>query len=60
MIYCKKNIIHTAEEYMAQGFAAEEVPKITRHDILFNKYVDEIITEEEKEEMYNLIDELGL
>ena len=59
-MYCKKNEIKINEEYITDGFAIEEVSKIRRHDILFNKCVDEEITEEEKEEMFALIIELGL
>lgn len=55
-----KNHIYTNEEYMAQGFAAHEVDKIRRHDILFNKSVDGLITEAEREEMFALVQELGL
>ena len=54
------NTIYTPEEYMAQGFEAWEVPYVTRHDILFNKYVMGIITEEEDEEMSRIIKMLGL
>lgn len=56
----KYNTIYTIEEYMNQGFTAEEAPKAKRHDILFNKYIDGIITEEEKKEMFIIIEELGL
>lgn len=64
MIY--QNIIYTDEEYMAQGFTAEECPKIRRHDELYNRdqksisYNVEPLTEEEREEMYRLAEELGL
>ena len=54
------NTIFSDEEYMAQGFTTEEVPKVREHDILFNKYVMEEITEEEKERMFALVKELGL
>ena len=54
----KKNTIYTNEEYLAQGFTREELPLIRRHDEMFNRY-DEL-TEEEKEELYELIDRLGL
>ena len=59
-MYCRKNEIKTDEDYIAEGFTYSEVSKIRRHDILFNKCVDEDITEEEREEMFALIDELGL
>lgn len=54
----KPNTIDTDEEYMAQGFTAEEVPMIRRHDILHNMANDKTI--EEWEEMYELIEKLGL
>lgn len=52
------NTIYTDEEYMAQGFTAEEVPMIRRHDELFNLHDDR--TEQETEEMYELVKKLGL
>jgi hypothetical protein len=61
-----QNTIYTNEEYMAQGFTAEECPKIRRHDELFNRdqmskfYNVEPLTKEEREEMYRLSKELGL
>lgn len=58
MITMTKNIIHTNEEYMAMGFTAEEVPMIRRHDELFNMGTSR--TEAETEEMFNLIEKLGL
>jgi hypothetical protein len=54
------NTVETIEGYIAQGFTAEEAPKAQRHDILFNKWVDGIITEEEDAEMEALVEELGL
>jgi GMP synthase PP-ATPase subunit len=61
-----QNTIYTDEEYMAQGFTAEECPKIRRHDELFNRYQQskfinvEPLTDEEMEEMYRLAKELDL
>lgn len=55
-----KNTIYTSDEYMAQGFTNEEVPYITKHDIIFNKYVDGIATDEEMEEMFRIQEMLGL
>ena len=52
------NTIFSDEEYMAQGFTKEEVEKVRRSDILFNNFDN--LTEEEKEEYYNLVEELGL
>ena len=52
------NIIYTDNEYMAQGFTAQEVPKVRRHDELFNKGEDR--TEEETMEMVAIQKELGL
>lgn len=54
----KLNTIDTDEEYMAQGFTAEEVPMIRRYDVLHNMANDKTI--EEWEEMYALIEKLGL
>ncbi len=60
------NTIYTDEEYMAQGFTAEECPKIRRHDELFNRYQlskfcnVEPLTEAEEAEMYRLVEELGI
>ena len=53
-----QNIIYTDSEYMAQGFTAQEVPKVRRHDELFNKGEDR--TEEETMEMVVIQKELGL
>ena len=53
-----QNIIYTYNEYMAQGFTAQEVPKVRRHDELFNKGEDR--TEEETMEMVAIQKELGL
>lgn len=55
-----KNIIYTIEEYIGQGFTTEEAPKAMRHDILFNKDYDGEATEEEREEMFMLAEELKL
>ena len=50
------NVVHTDEEYIAQGFTAEEVPMIRRHDILMNQYKrDGFLTEEEDAELMHLI-----
>ena len=55
------NKIFTDEEYMAQGFTAEEVPMIRRHDILFNQYKREgFLPEEEMYELYHLAEILKL
>jgi hypothetical protein len=56
----KYNIIYTNEEYMAQGFTAQEVPMIRRHDIIFNKDVDGEATEEEMAELVAIQRALGL
>lgn len=52
------NTIFTDEEYMAQGFTAEEVPMVRRSDVLFN--CRDEWTEEEAEEYYELVTKLGL
>lgn len=54
------NTIYTIEEYIAQGFTAEEAPKAMRHDILFNRYKRGMATEAMLEEMDAIIKELGL
>lgn len=54
------NIIKTFEEYMKEGFSAEEAPLIQEHDILFNKYQDGECTEAEAERMFKLVEILGL
>ena len=56
----KLNTIFSNKEYIAQGFTEEEVTLIKRHDILFNKYQTIGLTEEEKEEMFSLINTLRL
>lgn len=53
-----KNTIYTDEEYMAQGFTTEEVDKVRKTDIMFNNW--ENLTEEEKEEYFSIVEELGL
>lgn len=52
------NTIFTDEEYMAQGFTAEEVPMARRSDELFN--CRDVWTEEEEEEYHKLVIMLGL
>lgn len=54
------NVIKTFEEYMKEGFTAEEAPLIQEHDILFNKYQDGECTEAEAERMFELVEILGL
>ena len=54
------NTVYSIEEYIAQGFTAEEAPKMIRHDTLVNKLIDGIITEEEYEEIFVIAEELGL
>ena len=61
------NTIYTEEEYMAQGFTAEECAKVRRHDELFNQYKlneqgynVEPLTEAEWQEFYAIQKELGL
>lgn len=53
-----KNIINTIEEYMAQGFTAEEAIKVRKTDEMFNDWDN--LTEEQKEEYFALVEELGL
>ena len=52
------NIIYTIEEYIAQGFTAEEAPKVLRTDLMFNDWDN--LTNEQKEEYFVLVEELGL
>ena len=54
------NTIYTDEEYMAQGFTAQEVSMVRRHDIIFNKDVDGEATEEEMTELVAIQRALGL
>ena len=53
-----KNTIYTIEEYIAQGFTAEEAPKVRKTDEMFNNWDN--LTPEEKEEYFALVEELGL
>lgn len=53
-----KNTINTIEEYVAQGFTAEEAPKVRKTDEMFNNWDN--LTPEEKEEYFTLVEELGL
>ena len=53
-----KNTIYTIEEYIAQGFTAEEAIKVRKTDEMFNDWDN--LTEEEKEEYFALVEELGL
>jgi hypothetical protein len=53
-----KNTIYTIEEYIKQGFTAEEAPKVRKTDEMFNRW--EELTEGEKEEYFALVKELGL
>ena len=55
-----KNKIYTASEYMSQGFTSDEVPYITRHDIIYNKSIDGLASDDEVEEMYKIQAMLGL
>ena len=52
------NKIYSNEEYMNQGFTREEVDQVRRSDELFNNWDN--LTEEEKEEYFSLVEELGL
>lgn len=52
------NKIYSDEEYMAQGFTKEEVEKVRRSYELFNNWGN--LTEEEKDEYFSLVEELGL
>lgn len=52
--------MYTDAEYKKQGFRDWEVPMIRRHDELYYKWEEGIITEEEKEEMFTLAAQLEL
>ena len=52
------NTIYTIEEYIAQGFTAEEAPKVLKTDLMHNRW--EELTESEKAEYFALVEELGL
>lgn len=61
------NKILTDEEYMADGFTAEELPLIRKHDELFNKYQImhdggnwDTLTEEQWKEFIDIQETLGL
>lgn len=54
------NTVYSIEEYIAQGFTAEEAPKMVRHDTLVNKLTDGLIAEEEYQEIFAIAEELGL
>lgn len=54
------NTIYTDAEYRRQGFRDWEVPMIRRHDELYYKWEEGMITEEEKEEMLTLATQLEL
>lgn len=54
------NKIYTNEEYMKQGFSVEEVPLIREHDLLFNKWQLEGLTEAEDERIDYLVKVLDL
>lgn len=54
------NTIYTNEEYMAQGFTAQEVPMIREHDTLFNEYQLGKVGEEALERIEELANILGL
>ena len=53
-----KNTIYTIEEYIAQGFTTEEAPKVRKTDEMFNDWDN--LTDEQKEEYFALVEELGL
>lgn len=53
-----KNTVYTIEEYMEQGFTAEEAPIARKTDIMYNNWND--LTEKEKEKYYAMVEWLGL
>lgn len=52
--------MRTDEEYRAWGFTTEEIPMIRRHDELMIMCRGGYITAEEKEELFDLTEKLGL
>ena len=55
------NTIYTIEEYMANwDLTKKEAEKMQKHDIIFNKMQSGTATEEEIQEMYDIVNELGL
>lgn len=54
------NRIKTNEEYLAEGFLAEEVELVRESDLLFNKSQLEKLTEEEVTRYNYLVNLLGL
>ena len=53
-----KNTTYTTKEYKARVFTKEEVEKVRRSYELFNNWGN--LTEEEKDEYFSLVEELGL
>ena len=53
-----RNTVYTIGQYMMQGFTAEEAVLMRKHDIMFNNW--ENLTEEEKEEFWEIQEKLGL
>lgn len=54
------NPIKTPAEYINDGFSEQECPLVKRHDVLFNLYKIDYITEEEHEELAQLVTLLKL
>ena len=55
------NTIYSIEQYMTYwNLTEEEAEKMQKHDIIFNKMQSGTATEEEIQEMYDIVNELGL
>lgn len=52
------NKVYTIEEYIAQGFTAEEAPIMRKTDIMFNNW--DYLTDTEKEHYFAMCKWLGL
>ena len=53
-----KNVVYTIEEYIAQGFTAEEAPIARKTDIMHNNWNS--LTDEEKDRYFAMVNWLGL
>jgi hypothetical protein len=52
------NTVYSIEEYIAQGFTAEEAPIARKTDIMYNRFNE--LTPEEKEKYFAMCAWLGL
>ena len=55
------NTIYSIEQYMTYwNLTEKKKKKMQKHDIIFNKMQSGTATEEEIQEMYDIVNELGL